>query len=161
MSTHTGACHSGKQCTAVPTSHYLPTAKRTWQAMLVFIHPCNLVGEIPQTSERFQRNRQRSCGAETSLHLEKWVKDFSAHGVQAYPVFPYIRRSPFCEGKRSYSLYQAAPSSPLSSLALFHLRKIWPVSVAYDCFLKEIVCSSLLLHPQCPPLWRDVSVCTH
>ena len=49
-----------KQCTAVPTSHYLPTAKRTWQAMLVFIHPCNLVGELPQTPERFQRNRLRS-----------------------------------------------------------------------------------------------------
>ena len=64
MSTHTGACHSGKQCTAVPTSHYLPTAKRTWQAMLVFIHPCNLVGEMSQTPERFQRNRLRSCGAE-------------------------------------------------------------------------------------------------
>ena len=64
VSTHTGACHSGKQCTAVPTSHYLPTAKRTWQAMLVFIHPCNLVGEMPQTPERFQRNRLRSCGAE-------------------------------------------------------------------------------------------------
>ena len=53
-----------KQCTAVPTSHYLPTAKRTWQAMLVFIHPCNLVGEIPQPPERFQRDRLRSCGAE-------------------------------------------------------------------------------------------------
>ena len=38
---------NSKQCTAVPTSHYLPTAKCTWQAMLVFIHPCNLVGEIP------------------------------------------------------------------------------------------------------------------
>ena len=49
---------------AVPTSHYLPTAKRTWQAMLVFIHPCNLVGEMPQTPERFQRNRLRSYGAE-------------------------------------------------------------------------------------------------
>ena len=60
----TGACHSGKQCTAVPTSHYLPTAKCTWQAMLVFMHPCNLVGEMPQTPERFQRNRLRSCGAE-------------------------------------------------------------------------------------------------
>ena len=60
VSTHTGACHSGKQCTAVPTSHYLPTAKRTWQAMLVFMHPCNLVGEMPQTPERFQRNRLRS-----------------------------------------------------------------------------------------------------
>ena len=55
---------NGKQCTAAPTSHYLPTAKRTWQAMLVFIHPCNLVGEMPQTPERFQRNRLRSCGAE-------------------------------------------------------------------------------------------------
>ena len=64
MSTHTGTCHSGKQCTAVPTSHYLPTAKCTWQAMLVFMHPCNLVGEMPQTPERFQRNRLRSCGAE-------------------------------------------------------------------------------------------------
>ena len=64
VSTHTGACHSGKQCTAVPTSHYLPTAKRIWQAMLVFIHPCNLVGEMPQTPERFQRNRLRFCGAE-------------------------------------------------------------------------------------------------
>ena len=41
-----------------------PTAKRTWQAMLVFIHPCDLVGEMPQTPERFQRNRLRSCGAE-------------------------------------------------------------------------------------------------
>ena len=55
---------NSKQCTAVPTSHYLPTAKRTWQAMLVFIHPCNLVGEMPPTPERFQRNRLRSCGAE-------------------------------------------------------------------------------------------------
>ena len=42
----------------------LPTAKRTWQAMLVFIHPCNLVGEIPQTPERFQRNQLRSCEAD-------------------------------------------------------------------------------------------------
>ena len=55
---------NSKQCTAVPTSHYLPTAKRTWQAMLVFIHPCNLVEEMPQTPEGFQRNRLRSCGAE-------------------------------------------------------------------------------------------------
>ena len=61
---HAGACHSGKQCTAVPTSHYLPTAKRTWQAMLAFIHPCNLVGEMPQAPERFQRNRLRSVGAD-------------------------------------------------------------------------------------------------
>ena len=29
-----------------------------------FIHPCNLVGEIPQTPERFQRNRLRTYGAE-------------------------------------------------------------------------------------------------
>ena len=76
MSTHTGACHSGKQCTAVPTSHYLPTAKRTWQAMLVFIHPCNLVGEMPQTPERFQRNRLRSCGAEHHSILESKSRFF-------------------------------------------------------------------------------------
>ena len=76
VSTHTGACHSGKQCTAVPTSHYLPTAKRTWQAMLVFIHPCNLVGEMPQTPERFQRNRLRSCGAE-QRNCQSFVHTFS------------------------------------------------------------------------------------
>lgn len=58
--------------------------------------------------------------------------DFWVHGVQANPVLLHIRRSPFSEGKRSYSLYQAAPSSPLSSWVLFHLRRIWPVSVAYD-----------------------------
>ena len=67
MSTHTGACHSGKQCTAVPTSHCLPTARRTWQAMLVFIHPCNLVGEMPQAPERFQRNWLRTGSAEHLL----------------------------------------------------------------------------------------------
>ena len=48
----------------MPTSHYLPTVKRAWQAMLVFIHPCNLVGEMPQTPERFQKNRLRSYGTE-------------------------------------------------------------------------------------------------
>ena len=37
------------------------------QAMLVFIHPCNLVGEMPQTPERFQRNRLRSCGANSTF----------------------------------------------------------------------------------------------
>ena len=30
----------------------------------LFINPCNLVGEIPQTPERFQRNRLRTYGAE-------------------------------------------------------------------------------------------------
>ena len=38
-----------------------------WQAMLVFIHPCNLVGELPQTPERFQRNRLRTGSAEHLL----------------------------------------------------------------------------------------------
>ena len=56
--------HFRTELSLVPTSHYLPTAKRTWQAMPVFIPPCNLVWEMPQTSERFQRNRLRSCGAE-------------------------------------------------------------------------------------------------
>ena len=85
VSTHTGACHSGKQCTAVPTSHYLPTAKRTWQAMLVFIHPCNLVGEMPQTPERFQRNRLRSCGAEHHSTLK------SESGIFRLTAFRQIR----------------------------------------------------------------------
>lgn len=34
---------------------------------LAFILPCNLVGEMPQTPERFQRNRLRSYGAELSI----------------------------------------------------------------------------------------------
>ena len=85
MSTHTGDCHSGKQCTAVPTSHYLPTAKRTWQAMLVFIHPCNLVGKMPQTPERFQRNRLRSCGAEHRSILK------SESGIFRLTAFRKIR----------------------------------------------------------------------
>lgn len=48
--------------------------------MLVFIHPCNLVGEMPQTPERFQRNRLRSCGAEhhSILKSESRIVRFTA-----------------------------------------------------------------------------------
>ena len=93
VSTHTGACHSGKQCTAVPTSHYLPTAKRTWQAMLVFIHPCNLVGELPQTPERFQRNRLRSYGAERRNFICYSCGGYSLH--KASDSFPQLSFHPY------------------------------------------------------------------
>ena len=54
------------QATHGGTHFSLPAncAKRTWQAMLVFIHPCDLVGGIPQTPERFQRDRLRTVGAD-------------------------------------------------------------------------------------------------
>ena len=47
-----------------------------WQAMLVFIHPCNPVGEMPQTPEQFQRNRLRSCGAEHHSTLKSESRIF-------------------------------------------------------------------------------------
>ena len=107
VSTHTGAYHSGKQCTAVPTRAFCKIS-----ALLTF---CKiLLGNIPNPL-RFLRNWLRSCGAEYQSIFGKWVMDFWVHGVQANPVLLHIRRSPFSEGKRSYSLYQAAPSSPLSS----------------------------------------------
>ena len=53
--------------------------------MLVFIHPCNLVGEIPPTPERFQRNRLRSCGAEHHSTLK------SESGIFRLTAFRHIR----------------------------------------------------------------------
>ena len=57
----TGVVRPGFSCRIASKSGEYPHRSLPFrQAMLVFIHPCNLVGEMPQTPERFQRNRLRS-----------------------------------------------------------------------------------------------------
>ena len=64
----TGVVRPGFPCRiASKSGEYPHRSLRFRQAMLVFIHQCNLVGEMPQTPERFQRNRLRSYGAELSI----------------------------------------------------------------------------------------------
>ena len=63
----------------------IPNLVQKWQAMLVFIHPCNLVGEMPQTPERFQRNRLRSSGSEHHSILK------SESGIFRLTAFRQIR----------------------------------------------------------------------
>ena len=64
-----------------------------WQAMLVFIHPCNLVGEMPQTPEQFQRNRLRSCGAERRNFICYSCGGYSLH--KASDSFPQLSFHPY------------------------------------------------------------------
>ena len=64
-----------------------------WQAMLVFIHPCDLVGEMPQTPERFQRNRLRSCGAERRNFICYSCGGYSLH--KASDSFPQLSFHPY------------------------------------------------------------------
>ena len=64
----TGVVRPGFPCRIASKSGEYPHRSLPFrQAMLAFILPCNLVGEMPQTPERFQRNRLRSYGAELSI----------------------------------------------------------------------------------------------
>lgn len=82
---HTGACHSGKQCTAVPTSHYLPTAKRTWQAMLGLYTRAILLGKSPKPLNDF-----REIGyAPTELNIN--LSSENESGIFGFTAFRQIR----------------------------------------------------------------------
>ena len=84
----------------------------------------NLVGKHLKPFNNFKEIGCAPAELNINLSSESESGIFGVHGVQANPVLTHIRRSPLGEGKRSYSLSQAAPSSPLSSRVLFHLRRI-------------------------------------
>ena len=77
--------HFGKQCTAVPTSHYLPTAKRTWQAMLGLYTRAILLGKSPKPLNDF-----REIGyAPTELNIN--LSSENESGIFGFTAFRQIR----------------------------------------------------------------------
>ena len=90
----TGVVRPGFPCRiASKSGEYPHRSLPFWQAMLVFIHPCNLVGELPQTPERFQRNRLRSYGAERRNFICYSCGGYSLH--KASDSFPQLSFHPY------------------------------------------------------------------
>ena len=76
---------NSKQCTAVPTSHYLPTAKRTWQAMLGLYTRAILLGKSPKPLNDF-----REIGyAPTELNIN--LSSENESGIFGFTAFRQIR----------------------------------------------------------------------